>query len=58
MEEDRYVVAQANASLDETQPHHDELVNCRAAGNFVLKQREEVDYIDVSPKQLVSLRRA
>ncbi len=32
-----------------------ELVNCRQAGNFVLKQREEVDYIDVSPKQLVSV---
>ena len=32
-----------------------ELVNCRQAGNFVLKSREEVDYIDVSPKQLVSV---
>ena len=32
-----------------------ELVNCRQAGNFVLKQREEVDYVDVSPKQLVSV---
>ncbi|MGB9403047.1 MAG: DNA-directed RNA polymerase subunit beta, partial [Candidatus Acidiferrales bacterium] len=32
-----------------------ELVNCRQAGNFVLKVREEVDYIDVSPKQLVSV---
>ena len=32
-----------------------ELVNCRQAGNFVLKSRDEVDYIDVSPKQLVSV---
>ena len=32
-----------------------ELVNCRQAGNFVLKSREEVDYVDVSPKQLVSV---
>ena len=30
-------------------------MNCRQAGNFVLKSRDEVDYIDVSPKQLVSV---
>ena len=54
-EEDRYVVAQANVSLDERGRITTELVNCRQAGNFVLKQREEVDYIDVSPKQLVSV---
>ncbi|MGH9724348.1 MAG: DNA-directed RNA polymerase subunit beta, partial [Candidatus Acidiferrales bacterium] len=54
-EEDRYVVAQANASLDEKLRITTDLVNCRQAGNFVLKNREEVDYIDVSPKQLVSV---
>jgi DNA-directed RNA polymerase subunit beta len=54
-EEDRYVVAQANASLDEKGRITTELVNCRQAGNFVLKSRDEVDYIDVSPKQLVSV---
>ncbi|MBI2879001.1 MAG: DNA-directed RNA polymerase subunit beta, partial [Candidatus Rokubacteria bacterium] len=54
-EEDRYVVAQANASLDERGRITTELVNCRQAGNFVLKNREEVDYVDVSPKQLVSV---
>ncbi|HXX00633.1 MAG TPA: DNA-directed RNA polymerase subunit beta [Candidatus Acidoferrales bacterium] len=54
-EEDRYVVAQANASLDEKLRITTDLVNCRQAGNFVLKSREEVDYIDVSPKQLVSV---
>ncbi len=54
-EEDRYVVAQANVSLDERGRITTELVNCRQAGNFVLKSREEVDYIDVSPKQLVSV---
>jgi DNA-directed RNA polymerase subunit beta len=54
-EEDRYVVAQANASLDERNRITTELVNCRQAGNFVLKHRDEVDYIDVSPKQLVSV---
>ena len=54
-EEDRYVVAQANAALDEKLRITTELVNCRQAGNFVLKSRDEVDYIDVSPKQLVSV---
>src|ERR1700726_3687148 len=54
-EEDRYVVAQANVPLDERGRITTELVNCRQAGNFVLKQREEIDYIDVSPKQLVSV---
>jgi len=54
-EEDRYVVAQANAQLDERDRIVTELVNCRQAGNFVLKVRDEVDYIDVSPKQLVSV---
>jgi len=54
-EEDKYVVAQANLSVDERGRITTELVNCRQAGNFVLKGREEVDYVDVSPKQLVSV---
>src|SRR5207249_11804208 len=54
-EEDKYVVAQANVSLDDRMKITTELVNCRQAGNFVLKSREEVDYVDVSPKQLVSV---
>jgi DNA-directed RNA polymerase subunit beta len=54
-EEDKYVVAQANVALDDRLRITTELVNCRQAGNFVLKSREEVDYVDVSPKQLVSV---
>jgi DNA-directed RNA polymerase subunit beta len=54
-EEDKYVVAQANVPLDERLKITTELVNCRQAGNFVLKSRDEVDYVDVSPKQLVSV---
>ncbi len=54
-EEDKYVVAQANVALDDKGRITTELVNCRQAGNFVLKNREEVDYVDVSPKQLVSV---
>jgi DNA-directed RNA polymerase subunit beta len=54
-EEDKYVIAQANVSLDDKLRITTELVNCRQAGNFVLKHRDEVDYVDVSPKQLVSV---
>ena len=54
-EEDKYVIAQANVEVDERGRIASDLVNTRQAGNFVLKQREEVNYIDVSPKQLVSV---
>ena len=54
-EEDRYVIAQANVELDSQGQIATPLVNARQAGNFVLKNREEIDYIDVSPKQLVSV---
>ena len=54
-EEDRYLIAQANAELDAEGRLTDERVNARQAGNFVLAPREKVDFIDVSPKQLVSV---
>jgi DNA-directed RNA polymerase subunit beta len=54
-EEDKYTVAQANVGLDEKGRIVPELCNARQAGNFVLKPREEIEYIDVSPKQLVSV---
>ncbi len=54
-EEDRHVIAQANVELDDKGRIVADLVNARKAGNFVLVARDEVDYIDVSPKQLVSV---
>ncbi len=54
-EEDQHIIAQANVPVDEKGRVVQELVNARQAGNFVLKRRDEVDYIDVSPKQLVSV---
>ena len=54
-EEDQYLIAQANARLDEDGHLIDERVNCRQAGNFLLVPREKVEFIDVSPKQLVSV---
>jgi DNA-directed RNA polymerase subunit beta len=54
-EEDKYLIAQANEEMDKAGRLTHELVNVRQAGNFVLKHRNEVDYVDVSPKQLVSV---
>src|SRR3954471_12237133 len=54
-EEDRHVIAQANVELDDKGRVVADLVNARKAGNFVLVSRDDVDYIDVSPKQLVSV---
>jgi DNA-directed RNA polymerase subunit beta len=54
-EEDKYLIAQANVELDEHGAIVPDLCNARQAGNFVLKPREEIEYIDVSPKQLVSV---
>src|SRR2546421_1781384 len=54
-EEDKWTIAQANIELDEKGRIVPELCNARQAGNFVLKPKEEIEYIDVSPKQLVSV---
>ncbi len=54
-EEDKYIIAQANVPLDEKGRIVPDLANARQAGNFVLKHRDEIEYIDVSPKQLVSV---
>ena len=54
-QEDEHVIAQANARLDEEGNLVDPRVNARQAGDFILAPRDKVDYIDVSPKQLVSV---
>jgi DNA-directed RNA polymerase subunit beta len=54
-EEDRHTIAQANIEFNEKGEITEDLVNARRQGNFVLVNRAEVDYIDVSPKQLVSV---
>ncbi|MFQ6109159.1 MAG: DNA-directed RNA polymerase subunit beta, partial [Candidatus Aminicenantales bacterium] len=54
-EEERYNIAQANAPVDEKGYFIHELVSARQGGNFRLIPRDQIDYIDVSPKQLVSL---
>jgi DNA-directed RNA polymerase subunit beta len=58
MEEERLVVAQADANVDENGAFKDELVSVRQGGDFRLVKPEEVTAIDVSPKQLVSVAAA
>jgi DNA-directed RNA polymerase subunit beta len=58
MEEGRYTIAQANSELDENRRLKGELVSCRQNGEFVMARPEQVDFIDVSPKQLVSVAAA
>ena len=54
-EEMRYTVAQANAKLDVNGKFANDLVSTRQAGEYMLNAPENIDYIDVSPKQLVSV---
>jgi DNA-directed RNA polymerase subunit beta len=58
MDEGRYTVAQANAELDEEGRFVEDLVNCRTRGDYHLAMPSDIDYIDVSPKQLVSVAAA
>ncbi|WP_100012638.1 DNA-directed RNA polymerase subunit beta [Lentibacillus sediminis] len=53
-EEDNYVVAQANAKLNEDGTFRDEEVIARFRGDNTVVKREQLDYMDVSPKQVVS----
>lgn len=57
MQEARYTIAQANATVDESGMLANEFVNCRVGPgrDATLIPREDVDYIDVSPKQVVSV---
>jgi DNA-directed RNA polymerase subunit beta len=54
-EEDQYVIAQANSRVDDNMRLKEERINARQAGNFILAPRDNVQFIDVSPKQLVSV---
>jgi DNA-directed RNA polymerase subunit beta len=58
MEESRYTVAQANAPVDARGRFTEEMVVCRHAGDVSLVPAAKVDFMDVSPKQLVSVAAA
>jgi len=56
--EEDAIIAQANAKLDETGALVEDLVVCRKRGDLPLTQRENIDYMDVAPEQLVSIASA
>jgi len=58
IEEGQYVIAQANATVDAKGKLVDELVSSRHQNEFTLSTPDRVDYIDVSPKQIVSVAAA
>ncbi|MGK7345215.1 MAG: DNA-directed RNA polymerase subunit beta [Candidatus Nitrospinota bacterium M3_3B_026] len=55
MDEDKHTIAQANAILDDKGRFVMDLVSCRRGGEYVLAGPSEITYMDVSPKQLVSV---
>ncbi|HVG39928.1 MAG TPA: hypothetical protein VM870_11595, partial [Pyrinomonadaceae bacterium] len=54
-EEDKHVIGQANIELDTDGGIVNERNASRQAGEFVLAHRDDIEYVDVSPKQLVSV---
>ncbi len=55
IEEGRYVIAQANANLDGKGKFVDDLISCRHQNEFTLSSPDAIEYMDVSPKQIVSV---
>ena len=58
LDEKDHAIAQANAPLDSRGRFTNELISARKGGEFVMLKPEEISYMDVSPKQLVSIAAA
>ena len=58
IEEEKFTIAQANSPINKDGSFEEELVSCRKNLNFLLSPKDSIDYIDVSPKQLVSVAAA
>ena len=58
IDEAAHHIAQANIKIDDKGAVQEELINCRINGEFELMAPNEVDYMDVSPKQIVSIAAA
>jgi DNA-directed RNA polymerase subunit beta len=57
-EEEKYIIAQANSPIAESGEFLSDKVEARYGENFVLVAPTNVDYMDVSPKQMVSIATA
>src|SRR5437867_2947611 len=58
IEGDKYIIAQANSKLDASGRLVSETISARAAGDFVTATSDKIEYMDVSPKQVVSVATA
>src|SRR6202140_1509893 len=57
-EEENYVIAQANAEVDDKGRFTEDRIVARAGGDFATVERDRIDFMDISPKQLVSVAAA
>jgi DNA-directed RNA polymerase subunit beta len=55
MDEEKYVIAQANAPIDKDGNFKEKLVSVRKGGDYIVKEPDSIQYMDVSPKQVVSV---
>ena len=55
IDEDRYYIAQASAKLNTSGSFADDQVSCRRQGDYTTRAPGEIDYMDVSPKQIISV---
>ncbi len=58
MEEGRYMIAQANAGLTKAGKFADDLISCRQGGEYLMSRGDDIEFMDVSPKQVVSVAAA
>ncbi len=58
LDEEKYIIAQANTTLDAKNRFKDDIISCRKKGEYIMVGRDEVELMDVSPKQLVSVAAA
>ena len=58
IEESQYVIAQANAAMDAEGRLTDDLVSCRHQNEFTISSPDRIQFMDVSPKQIVSVAAA
>jgi len=55
MDEDRYFIAQASAKINNNGSFAEDQVSCRRQGDYITRGPEEIQYMDVSPKQIISV---
>jgi DNA-directed RNA polymerase subunit beta len=55
MDEDKYFIAQASAKVNDNGSFADDQISCRRQGDYITRAPEDIQYMDVSPKQIISV---